>query len=80
MPRHETLPLATVRQRIAERREAARWIANETTREVVDADTEMLEELALDVRNLRIANAALKDVIHALQLRLTSIYERYFKQ
>lgn len=78
--RHPQLELSLVRQRIAERREAARWITNEVTRDVVEADTDMLEELARDVRNLRVANVVLKEVIHALQARLTAFYERYFKQ
>jgi hypothetical protein len=52
---------------IAERREAARNLTNETTRAVVEADTDMLEELARDVGNLRLANACLKEVIEAIR-------------
>jgi hypothetical protein len=61
------MPLSVVRQRIAERREAARNLTNETTRAVVEADTDMLEELARDVGNLRLANACLKEVIEAIR-------------
>lgn len=51
-PRYPPLDLAPIRQRIEERREAAKL---HPMREVLDADTDMMAELVLAVTNLRLA-------------------------
>lgn len=55
IPRHPVLDLAPIEQRIAERRT---YVG--PAKEAVDADTEMMEALLLDVKNLRLANAILR--------------------
>jgi N-methylhydantoinase B/oxoprolinase/acetone carboxylase alpha subunit len=66
VPRYPPIDLATIERRIAERRVAARGVMNETTREVVEADTDMMEELVQDVKNKVLALESLRNIIRKL--------------
>ncbi len=68
VPRYPPLDLSPFEARLKERREAATGIMNPATREVVESDTEMMRRLLLEVKNLRLGNAALKTVIDSMQL------------
>jgi hypothetical protein len=61
-PRYPPTDLTLIGLRIRERRA---YVG--PAREAVDADTDMMETLLREVHNLRLANAALKDVIDAMQ-------------
>jgi hypothetical protein len=64
--RHPPLDLDPLHQRVTERRKTAAEMRG-PNREIVEGDTDILARLLLEVRNLRIANACLKDVIDAMQ-------------
>lgn len=63
VPRHPVLDLEPIEARIAERRNVALRASTEAVREAVDADTEMMADLLREVKNLRLANELLKEVI-----------------
>lgn len=54
VPRYSPLDLDPIRQRIEERREAAKCL-DETKRLIIESDTDMMAELVLAVTNLRVA-------------------------
>lgn len=68
VPRYPPIDLSAIDRRIIERREDARAVMKPATREVVEADTDLIELLVLEVRNKTLALAALKTVIDAMQL------------
>lgn len=55
--------LATVRRRIEERRAAALAPMSDLTRAIIDADTDLIEELAAEIYRVRAANQGLRDVL-----------------
>lgn len=64
VPRHPVLDLEPIERRIAERRAftARTRGASPPVREAVDSDTDMIEDLLREVKNLRLANALLREV------------------
>lgn len=62
VPRHPMLDLEPIERRIAERVAFAPNITNESVRMAVEADTEMMSDLLREVKNLRLANALLREV------------------
>jgi hypothetical protein len=67
VPRYPPLDLEPFARRIAERDEYVCGVGNSATRAAVEADTEIMRELLREVRNLRLANEGLKDVIAAMR-------------
>jgi hypothetical protein len=61
-PRYPDVALGPFRERIAQRREAAR---GHSQRDVLEGDTDIMATLVLEVTNLRLANHILKEVVRA---------------
>ena len=62
VPRYPDIALGPIRERIRQRREAAR---GHSQRDVLEGDTDIMHELLLMVVNLRLANHVLKEVVRA---------------
>lgn len=66
VPRYPPLDLAPIEQRIRERDAIVGSFTNAVA-EAVRADTEMMRELLREVRNLRMANQGLKEILASMR-------------
>jgi hypothetical protein len=72
VPRYPQLDLEPFERRLAERHDHVARMPDSPTRAAVAADTEMLQALLREVRNLRLANDGLKAVIEAMRPKVAT--------